>query len=119
MPPLSNVLNSSKSIHQLILYSLLTQYIYRNGEPMLPDYHQLADDDGKSVCCYHCRRSALYQVIIKCDFCTAFWHLHCPDSPLTTPPDILRKWMRPLPIEQPKVSTDCARDLTCLTNVRL
>ncbi|KAI9473603.1 MAG: hypothetical protein EXX96DRAFT_311493 [Benjaminiella poitrasii] len=71
----------------------------RNGEMETPDYHQLKNKSGKFIVCYHCRKTALKNPIIACDYCTLHWHLDCLNPPLASPPNPGKKWRCPNHIE--------------------
>lgn len=56
--------------------------------------------------CYHCNKSSQgRRPIIKCDFCSDYWHLDCLDPPLSNPPartlegKKIYDWMCPLHVD--------------------
>ncbi|CBY02180.1 hypothetical protein LEMA_P009670.1 [Plenodomus lingam JN3] len=54
-----------------------------------PDYTKVIDNDHKVVLCTHCGVSSEHKrQMLKCDFCSAYWHLDCVDPPLANPPHI-------------------------------
>ncbi|KAI8376182.1 uncharacterized protein BYT42DRAFT_377549 [Radiomyces spectabilis] len=72
---------------------------YKNGQPLLPDYHQLKDQHGNFILCYACRKTALEKPIIACDYCPLYWHMDCLNPPMPAPPNIAKKWMCPNHVE--------------------
>jgi hypothetical protein len=54
-----------------------------------PDYTRVLDADQKPILCVQCGvSSGNKRQMLKCDFCTAYWHLDCLDPPLANPPHI-------------------------------
>ena len=56
-------------------------------EDHVQDNFKLQDSKGNFIFCYKCGKSSMgRREIIKCDFCTLYWHLDCLDPPLANPP---------------------------------
>ena len=52
-------------------------------------------DEGDTILCHVCAKSALHGPIITCDFCPLSWHLDCLNPPMTHPLPPTKRWMCP------------------------
>eukprot|EP00158_Paraphelidium_tribonemae_P007598 Partr_v1_DN28295_c0_g1_i1_m76097 putative PHD finger protein len=68
----------------------------RSARPRVDgDSSRLEDDQGRTIFCHKCSKTALRSPILACDFCPLYWHLDCVSPPLTDTPPANRKWLCP------------------------
>jgi hypothetical protein len=93
---MARILKRSRSSHckfnasrRVIL--TLTQHSAKNSGYgyQKPDYTKVFDAEQKPILCTQCGLSSgNKRALLKCDFCSAHWHLDCLDPPLANPPNI-------------------------------
>lgn len=65
------------------------------GRGVDADLFRLNGEEGDTILCHVCGKSALHGPIITCDFCPLSWHLDCLNPPMTHPLPPTKKWMCP------------------------